>query len=70
MRVSELRAGMRCNWNGHEMYYIERVPARGRGGYVSLFRCPDFAGQNGPDDKGLVEFSDRHLKEVRSGSGT
>jgi hypothetical protein len=62
MRVAALKPGLKCRWHGRALEFIERVKER----RVNVFRCPDFVGLNGPDDRGLVEFTDHDLKEVEA----
>jgi hypothetical protein len=46
--------------------FVRRIPPWQRGGRsaVSIFIVPDYAGLNGPTDKGFAEFSDRDVKQT------
>ncbi|MEN3369988.1 MAG: hypothetical protein V7609_2131 [Verrucomicrobiota bacterium] len=57
-RPSLLRAGRRCVWKGREIIFQRRITSA-QGSPRSVFVCPAFAGLDGPNDKGLVEFTDR-----------
>jgi hypothetical protein len=49
--------------HGRKMTFVKRL----RSGFEiagptrNVFRCPDYAGLNGPKDTGLVDFSDQML---------
>jgi hypothetical protein len=60
-----LRPGVRCIWKGHLLHFVERTERRGTKPAMNVFRADDFVGLGGEDDKGLVSFTDRRLKELQ-----
>jgi hypothetical protein len=57
-RPSQLTPGRRCLWKGREIIFRRRITSA-QGSPRCVFICPEFAGLDGPNDKGLVEFTDR-----------
>jgi len=55
---------MTYRWKNHDMEFIERLPGRAWKPAIYLFKVPDFAGLNAPDDPGFVVFADWQLREV------
>ena len=45
-------------------YFVRRIPAECGRKAVNFLRFPDFAGMNGPDDKGICEMSDYELSRL------
>lgn len=60
VRSADLRTGTRWRWRGHLLEFVERIP-RERKAAKNIFRCEDFVGLDGPDDRGLLVFSDQKL---------
>ncbi|HEY3863767.1 MAG TPA: hypothetical protein VGO59_17970 [Verrucomicrobiae bacterium] len=69
MKATTLKPGQEVRLHGRKMTFVKRL----RGGHDicgaarNVFRCPDYAGLNGPKDAGLVEFSDQMLAVMREG---
>jgi hypothetical protein len=69
MKAKVLKAGQEITLHGRKMTFVGRLrngieiagPTR------NVFRCPDYAGLNGPADTGLVEFSDQMLAVMSKG---
>ncbi len=54
-------------WHGHSLEFVERIPRDGHRPAKNIFRSKDFAGLDGPKDRGMVEFTDRQLTEIAKG---
>jgi hypothetical protein len=54
-----------CIWRGRLIHFVERTQRRGTEPAMNVFRVDDFVGLNGENDKGLVSFTDRQLKELQ-----
>jgi site-specific recombinase XerD len=63
--ADSLRPGTKCIWKGHLLHFVERTERRGSNPAMNVFRADDFVGLGGEDDKGLVSFTDRQLKELQ-----
>jgi len=68
MKAKTLKAGQEVVLHGRKMTFIKRL-RKGMeiaGPTRNVFRCPDYARLNGPQDTGLVEFSDQMLAVVKT----
>ncbi len=61
VRSADLRPGTKWRWRGRVLEFVERIPRHGRMAARNIFRCEDFVGLDGPEDRGLVVFSDQKL---------
>lgn len=58
------RSGQKYIWRGRAIEFIARYPRTGKRPAKSIFKCMDFIGLMGLDDRGLVEFLDKELGEI------
>ena len=61
VRPSALHPGAKCYWRGRLLEFVERIPRRGKVAAKNVFRSADLSGLNGPDDRGLIAFSDKQI---------
>lgn len=61
VRSADLRPGTKWRWRGHVLEFVERISRRGRLAARNIFCCEDFVGLDGPDDRGLLTFTDQAL---------
>lgn len=59
-----MSVGKEYLWRGRILEFVERIPRSGARPAKNIFRSNDFVGLYGPEDQGLVEFSDRQIQEV------
>jgi len=69
MKAKTLTSGQETTLHGRKMIFVKRLRAGHEisGPTRNVFRCPGYAGLNGPQDTGLVEFSDQMLAVVSKG---
>lgn len=61
VRSADLRPSAKYLWRGYLIEFVERIPSYGRSAARNVFRCDAFVGLDGPDDRGLLMFSDQKL---------
>jgi hypothetical protein len=70
-RAATLKAGQEITLHGRKMTFVRRLRSGFEivGATRNVFRCPDYAGLNGPQDARLVEFSDQMFDMVSKEGG-